>query len=330
MPRKRSKKITPQQPNYEPSFQLNKIRTFCNSENETDPINLLKSNFYIDKTKLYLKLIYSNEKAVFIRPRGFGKTTALNFLKLIFQGTDSKEHFKGTYIYDQPMINCHGEYIDKNMQRIKDNDALAIKKRVKYKWPKYPVIFFDFEKIASTDFKESNLRMLETIYNTACQYGVEHKMESPKDARDMVMYLEHLINNLTRLGNDYENKVVVLVDEFDAMLRDCNLNPKSKEDKRERLELMREFHNVLKARNEKIKMKFITGSTTISFTDLFMWSPDIHDISFLSRYSTLVGFTRQEIENTIDYSMFERLAVSITGNKNIASTKSKSYKTCYR
>eukprot|EP00477_Mikrocytos_mackini_P002633 GAHX01003012.1.p1 GENE.GAHX01003012.1~~GAHX01003012.1.p1 ORF type:complete len:479 (-),score=59.14 GAHX01003012.1:432-1868(-) len=291
------------------TFQPTKVRTFQSSLSQTEPKALLRSRSFLDKTKQYLSIITCNPRIILIRPRRFGKTVTLDFLKLIFQGPSSRQYFEGTYIYDQPMIDIDGNYIDERGNAITDKGSAGISKRVIYQWPKHPIIHFDFKYIADEDSKMVKRRILISIYQIAEQYGISDKFEDPNTVVDMATYIKHLILHLTCLGNEYESTVIVLIDEFDAVFRDFNF--KSQLEQENVKSLVKTFYNVLKTEDSHIKLKFITGITTVSYTDIFTWSPDTVNISLLPQYATIVGFTKQEIKNNLEYTMFEVLAKNI-------------------
>eukprot|EP00477_Mikrocytos_mackini_P001636 GAHX01001762.1.p1 GENE.GAHX01001762.1~~GAHX01001762.1.p1 ORF type:complete len:417 (-),score=52.93 GAHX01001762.1:704-1954(-) len=262
-----------------------------------------------------MMLISSNSNAILIRPRRFGKTITLNFLQLIFQGRSSKKYFKGTYIYDQPFINGYGQHLDKNGDIIKDEGITGTQKRAIYQWPKHPVIYFNFKSIADQDFKIARYRIIQAIYRVAEQYGIKDRLEDPNSVIDMVTYFTQLINCLTKLGNGYKQSIVVLIDEFDAVFRDARFNTTKQQDDMKKL--MSSFYNVLQSESRHIKLKLITGITTIYYTEILTPYSDITNISLWPQYSTIVGFTKQELEKSLCYNMFEKLAKNIARYENI-------------
>eukprot|EP00477_Mikrocytos_mackini_P000047 GAHX01000047.1.p1 GENE.GAHX01000047.1~~GAHX01000047.1.p1 ORF type:complete len:334 (-),score=43.68 GAHX01000047.1:790-1791(-) len=200
--------------------------------------------------------------------------------------------------------------MDNDGNIIKGKGVAGIRKRVMYPWPKHAVIHFDFKWIANKDSKVVKNRIIKKIYKIAKTYNKETKLEDPKSVTDMSSYLDDLFDILTTLGNGYESKVIVLIDEYDAIFRDSTFD--SDLQKSNMKDLIQEFYNVLKDKADHIQLKLITGITTVSFTDIFTWSPDITNLSLGPQYSALVGFTKKEIEDTLNYEMFENLAKGIT------------------
>ncbi|MDR0726035.1 MAG: AAA family ATPase, partial [Prevotellaceae bacterium] len=98
------------------------------------------------------------------------------------------------------------------------------------------------------------------------------------------------------IANIYEStgkKVVVLVDEYDKPITD-NLNNIVDADVNR--QLLHDFYQVLKADDDHLRFVFLTGVSKFSKISLFsgLNSPD--DITIDDRFSTICGYTQQELE----------------------------------
>ena len=113
--------IIPADSNIPDVYRSNKVKSFKTACFDTGVKKLLANYSYIDKTKEYMWLLSSSPKILLIRPRRFGKSTTLNFLEFICQGVESRQYFKGTYIYDQPWTDFENKYLDKEGDTIEIN-----------------------------------------------------------------------------------------------------------------------------------------------------------------------------------------------------------------
>ena len=87
-------------------------------------------------------------------------------------------------------------------------------------------------------------------------------------------------------------KVVVLIDEYDAPMLDSNSKPELQEQIRD---IMRDFFSPLKAEEGSLRFVFLTGITKFSQLSIFSELNNIKNISMLDEFSTICGFTEEEI-----------------------------------
>eukprot|EP00477_Mikrocytos_mackini_P001317 GAHX01001412.1.p1 GENE.GAHX01001412.1~~GAHX01001412.1.p1 ORF type:complete len:526 (-),score=90.62 GAHX01001412.1:511-2088(-) len=301
-------------------YRPNKVKSFKIASCDNTVETLLRNNSFIDKTKEYMWLLSSSPKILLIRPRRMGKSTTLNFLKFICRGPESREFFKGTYIYNQPWTDFANQYIDIEGNTIKINSEEDKKRITKYPWHKYPVFMIDFKIIGDTNVSVVKSGLIEAIYETAVEYGIQDMMKDPESVDSLRLYLTKLIILLTRLGNGYRNKVVVLIDEYDSIFMGYKYANETQ--KQEMKMLLQEFYSVLK--NPKtIKIKILTGITTITFTDVYQISNDIVNVSMDEQFAKIVGFTKKEIETMVSDKLFKKLAKNVAKSENCEVPKGK-------
>ena len=210
---------------------------------------------YIDKTKDAFDLITNNKYVFLSRPRRFGKSLFLDTLKNIFEG--NKELFKGLYIYD------HWDF-----------DI------------KYPVIKISFAgDLRSIDsIKETILNMLD---ENSERLGIDCK-----NKKDIAIYFRQLIQKVQK---KYNQRVVVLIDEYDKVILD-NLDQMSVA--KEARETIKGFYTILKDSDEFLKFIFLTGVSRFSKASIFSGLNMLTDISLRKKYGNICGYTQDDIETT--------------------------------
>ena len=117
------------------------------------------------------------------------------------------------------------------------------------------------------------------------------------------------INNLD------DNSIVLLIDEYDAPLT-AVMNKKDVYEKRRAF--LADFFSIIKGCSGKFRFIFLTGVTRFSHVSIFSEFNSFEDISFNSEYSSILGYTQEELEYYFkDYI------------KNAANTLNKIEKTKY-
>jgi hypothetical protein len=91
----------------------------------------------------------------------------------------------------------------------------------------------------------------------------------------------------------YNQKVVILVDEYDKPILD---NIENKEVATLMREQLKNFYSVIKENDRYLKFVFITGVSKFSKVSLFSGLNNIEDITLDRRYSTICGYTQNDIE----------------------------------
>ena len=208
---------------------------------------------YVDKTELIYRLTHGASSYIFLsRPRRFGKSLLTSTLRSYFEGR--KELFKG----------------------------LAME-RLEKEWTGYPVLHFDMSLGKHLD-KEGLIRYLlfqlkdyENIYGT----------DVLSDDTNL-----RLTNLIKRAYKQTGQKVVVLIDEYDAPLLDVVHEEENLPVLRN---VMRNFYSPLKACDPYLRFVFLTGITKFSQLSIFSELNNIKNITMLPEYATLCGITEEEI-----------------------------------
>ncbi|MDR2545433.1 MAG: AAA family ATPase [Methanobrevibacter sp.] len=213
-----------------------------------------QGKIYVDKTKFIKKMMDHGEKYYFLsRPRRFGKTLFLSSLENFFNG--KKELFKDTYI--------HNNWKD---------------------WTEYPVIRISMKQVSNENskvLKEDLSILIENIAN-------KNKIKISEKGSYTFKFGE-LIEKLS----EKENKVVVLIDEYDAPIL-SNLNDITLAN--ENRKVLQEFYNVLKESEKYIKFVFITGLSKFTKVSIFSTFNNLTEITLDKDYSTICGITHEELK----------------------------------
>ena len=112
------------------------------------------------------------------------------------------------------------------------------------------------------------------------------------EAQDDVpsLRLRHLVQELRRQSG---RRVVVLVDEYDKPILDALDVP---EVARANRDFLRALYSTIKASDEDIRFAFLTGVSKFSKVNLFSGLNNLDDITLDPRYSTLCGYTDEDID----------------------------------
>jgi len=210
--------------------------------------------YYVDKTPFVKKLVDEGGGYFFLsRPRRFGKSLFLDTLRQAFLG--KRELFKGLYLENN------------------------------WDWSeKYPVVYISFGAGVH--------RSVEELQNTFREIFLEHekfyqvKLSYPSIKGRFKELIEILVEK-------YNQKVVVLIDEYDKPILDNINRPEVAVEIREEL---KNFYSVLKDADPYLKFCFLTGVTKFSKVSIFSGLNNLKDITIHPDYATICGYTQEEFE----------------------------------
>lgn len=208
---------------------------------------------YVDKTKYIVEFLRQGSKYVFLsRPRRFGKSLFVSTLCAYYEGR--KDLFDGLAL---------GDY---------EKD-----------WKKHPVLHFDMSTAKHVDTKsllsELNLKLVQ--YERI--YGRDKEAENPNQR------LECLVK---RAYEQTGQKVVILIDEYDAPLLDV---VHEKENLKSLHQTMQNFYSPIKYLDPWLEFVFITGITKFSQLSIFSEINNLDNISMFDRYSAICGISKTEL-----------------------------------
>ncbi|WP_165156860.1 ATP-binding protein [Parabacteroides sp. ZJ-118] len=226
---------------------------------------------YIDKTDLIYRLVCGASNYIFLsRPRRFGKSLLTSTLRSYFEGR--KELFEG----------------------------LAIE-RLEKEWTRHPVLHFDMSLGKHLDREELEHYLGRRLSEWEAIYGRDE---------NALMVNDRLESLIKRAYEQTGQKVVVLIDEYDAPLLDVVHEERELPKLRN---VMRNFYSPLKACDPYLRFVFLTGITKFSQLSIFSELNNIENISMDEAYASLCGITEEEIRSQMgeDIAQFgKRLGIS--------------------
>ena len=167
-------------------------------------------------------------------------------------------------------------------------EGLAIGELEK-EWKQYPVLHFDMSTCKNKYELQQIIDELHSqLDDHEGKYRVAHTEGSPGTRFKKLIKCLH-----ASMGE----KVVVVLDEYDAPLLDYLHKPDLLTEVRR---IMQEFYQVVKACDADEQFVFITGITKFSQLSIFSTLNNLRNISMLPQYSTLCGFTKDEMVQVFD------------------------------
>ena len=209
---------------------------------------------YIDKTEYIHRMVHSTNTYFFLsRPRRFGKSLLTSTLKSYFEGR--QDLFEG----------------------------LAIEQYEK-EWTKHPVLHFDMSYAKHVDEEHLKSMLDRQLTKYEKLYHIEANTSPSLSVR--------LFALIEQANEQTGEKVVVLIDEYDAPLLDVIHEDENLPKLRQ---IMRDFYSPLKACDPYLRFVFLTGITKFSQLSIFSELNNILNISMLEEYAGICGFTKEEM-----------------------------------
>mgnify|MGYP000138904504 FL=1 len=212
-----------------------------------------KDYLYIDKTQYIVDFREKGMKYVFLnRPGRFGKSLFASTLHAYFEGR--KELFEGLAIADYE----------------KD-------------WVKHPVLHFDLSGAKHMGVEQLERYLADMLEEQEMHWGYKTHLA------DANLRLKDLVEKAYKQTGE---KVVVIIDEYDASLLDVvhekeNLQPLRR--------IMQNFYSPLKMLDPYLEFTFITGITKFAQLSIFSELNNLDNISMYNQYSAICGISKKEL-----------------------------------
>ena len=173
----------------------------------------------------------------------------------------------------------------------------------KWNQDKYPVLHLNFLKYRTTSVEEFK----EIFSNKIAEFADYLKLNKKIKSKEPDLAISELFSALD------EKRIVILIDEYDCQLTANINNPELYEKFRT---CIREFYAALKGAKQ-IKFLAVTGVTRLKDVSIFSVGSDIMDLSYENDYSSMIGFTRDEIKKF--YDDYLKLGISYEKEKPVDS-----------
>ncbi len=194
------------------------------------------------------------------------------------------------YFLSRPRRFGKSLFIDTLSELLQANKALFKGLSVYDSWDWtlcYPVIHIDFNSGKFSTELGLEQRILDILEDTQERLGIECKNQ-----QDISSYFNEVIRQA--YAKD-QQKVVILIDEYDKPILD-NIS-----DRAQALvarNTLKTFYSVIKSNDRYIKLVFITGVSKFSKMNLFSGLNNLTDITTMSDYATICGYTHHDLETT--------------------------------
>lgn len=251
-----------------------------------------KSAYYVDKTN-FIEDVLNEQVVLYTRPRRFGKTLNMSMLYYFF----SIKEKENAYLFDDLNIS-------------KNKDALKVQN-------KYPTIFISLKEMKNLTFDaqissfsnviyellEKNLEILSSDQLSDTTKDILNKLHNRSSSVEDLKISLRIITNA--LYTYYQQKVIVLIDEYDVPLQAAYQNNYYEE----MVEFLRSvFSSALKT-NDALEKGVMTGCLRISKESIFTGLNNFTAYSVLNNISSeFFGFTELEVKQLLKaYNLSEKM-----------------------
>lgn len=251
-----------------------------------------KSAYYVDKTN-FIEDVLNEQVVSYTRPRRFGKTLNMSMLYYFF----SIKEKENAYLFD-------GLNISKNKDALKHQN-------------KYPTIFISLKEMKNLTFDaqissfsnviyellEKNLEILSSDQLSDTTKDILNKLHNRSSSVEDLKISLRVITNA--LYTYYQQKVIVLIDEYDVPLQAAYQNNYYEE----MVEFLRSvFSSALKT-NDALEKGVMTGCLRISKESIFTGLNNFTAYSVLNNISSeSFGFTELEVKQLLKaYNLSEKM-----------------------
>ena len=244
--------------------------------------------YYFDKTSFIDEIIQDGaEVKLFTRPRRFGKTLNMSMLKYFFDIKGAEENrklFKDLYIEKTASFKEQGQY---------------------------PIVFLSLKDLKATTWEEMEKDIKSTIASLFLEYeDLYYELgEFDKPLFKKIAIKEVDIENLKDalkvlvkiLYKKYNEKVVVLIDEYDSPLVSAYINGYYEKVKN----FFKTFYSTVLKDNTCLQMGVLTGIIRVIKAGIFSDLNNLRTYTILSDvYTDSYGLTEEEVEKSLkDYGL---------------------------
>ncbi|KAL6079063.1 putative AAA-ATPase [Balamuthia mandrillaris] len=246
---------------------------------------------YVDKTCFLPLLLQPHAQHFLSRPRKFGKSLLHSTIQEVFgrNGDRKKQLFQGLWVEKNAphLLNAH-----------------------------LPVLSLDFSRLPTDGGPAFRQGLLQSLHLRAEENGFSLSKEASLETTMEQLVLGLVSKSQAEAEGEEakKGKIVVLIDEYDAPIT-CTLHPDPSQNGKalENREILHNFFSVLKSLSPHFEYMLVTGVSRFGCTALFSGANQLIDISFFPEYSTLLGYTWEEVKKA-----FARHLKVLSKEKNLS------------
>jgi len=125
---------------------------------------------------------------------------------------------------------------------------------------------------------------------------------------------------IQKLYEKYNQKVVVLIDEYDKPILDII---EDIEKARRNRDILKKFFEILKPSDQYLKLVFLTGVSRFLKVSIFSGLNQLQDITLNEEFSTVCGYTQSELESVFEDRLkdFDREKIKVWYNSIVGLEK---------
>ena len=249
-----------------------------------------KGGYFVDKS-LFIKMVWEDAEVLLLpRPRRFGKTLNLSMLRYFFEKTEDDR----SYLFEGLKIWESEEY--RKLQG------------------KFPVIYLTFKDVNYPNWEQAYESIKELISDLYARYKyileLEELEEREKEKFLRIIKGEGTIPeyklSLKRLSEYLERyhkeKVIVLIDEYDAPIQEAYIRGYYDE----MVNFMRGMLGAVLKDNVSLQKGVITGCLRVAKESIFSGLNNLKVYTLLSkRYSDFFGFKEEEVIEILKFCNLE-------------------------
>ena len=245
--------------------------------------------YYVDKTFVVKELLEKGSNVnLFTRPRRFGKTLLMDMMKCFFEIGGPKEVFEGLKISQEKEL-CE-QYQGK-----------------------YPVIFISLKSVEGLTFEVARSELVTVLKSEASRHPVlatsdrltvkeKDRFQQLCDMDDETVRQNLLTNSLRFLSEllykHYDQKVIILIDEYDVPLDTAEKNGVYNE----MVSLIRGMFDQALKTNPYMKFAVMTGCLRIAKESIFTGMNKVVVYTALDRnFSDAFGYMDEEVRTMLNY-----------------------------
>ena len=241
--------------------------------------------YYVDKTLLIEELLINRAPVtLFTRPRRFGKTLNMSMIKYFFDVKNKEENKK---LFENLKIS-NSEYMSEQ--------------------GKYPVIFISLKDLKEDTWEECIESIKDIMHKIFNEYSFLREKLNVVEKRQFDKIWEitgnernfktSLLDLLNYLNKYYGEKVIILIDEYDAPI----INAFDKGYYNEAVNFFQTFYSSALKTNNSLKYGILTGITRIIKEGIFSGLNNLKVDTILNKkYSEYFGLLESEVVEMLDY-----------------------------